>query len=251
VTRTQGRASAVDPSYRKGDLPGEVADRITLEHVHDVATFLREVRRGLEHTSGGVALFEVPDTRRILEEGAFWDLYYEHCSYFTPGSLARAFRSAGLAPARLERTFDDQYVFITATVEDGEQTGLLPEEETTDEVVALAERFTRTFEATKRHWKDRLGVARAGGARTVIWGAGSKGVGFLTMLGLDDEVAYAVDVNPDKHGMFTPGTGHEIVSPDCLEELQPDLVVVMNPAYVDEIASDLARRGIETELLTL
>ena len=32
---------------------------------------------------------EVPDTMRILVEGAFWDVYYEHCSYFTLGSLGR------------------------------------------------------------------------------------------------------------------------------------------------------------------
>ncbi len=25
--------------------------------------------------------------RRILDEGAFWDLQYEHCSYFTPATL--------------------------------------------------------------------------------------------------------------------------------------------------------------------
>ena len=34
--------------------------------------------------------------RRVLEEGAFWDIYYEHCSYFTLGSHARLFRRAGL-----------------------------------------------------------------------------------------------------------------------------------------------------------
>ena len=42
-----------------------------------------------------LVFFEVPDTMRILREGAFWDIYYEHCSYFTPGSLARRFRRTG------------------------------------------------------------------------------------------------------------------------------------------------------------
>ena len=71
------------------------------------------------------------------------------------------------------------------------------------------------------------------------------------MLGVADEVDYAVDVNPDKHGMFMPGTGHEIASPDRLADRPPGLVVVMNPVYADEIARDLDRRGIETELLTV
>jgi hypothetical protein len=37
--------------------------------------------------------FETPDAKRVLAEGAFWDIYYEHCSYFsperTPGCFAR------------------------------------------------------------------------------------------------------------------------------------------------------------------
>ncbi len=274
VSRTRGRGLAVDPSYREGDLRPEFADRITierrffaaddvpsqaaavvcrhtLEHVHHVAEFLREVRAALERTEGGIALFEVPDAWRVLEEGAFWDLYYEHCSYFTPGSLARAFRSAGLAPMRLERTFDDQYLFITATAGKGKPPEPLPEEDTADEVVALAKHFKRAFDEVQRQWRDRLRTARERGARTVIWGAGSKGVAFLSMLGVGDEVDYAVDVNPGKDGMFMPGTGHEIVSPNRLEELRPDLVVVMNTAYADEIAGELRGRGIETELLTV
>ena len=274
VSRTGGRGVAVDPSYRDGDLASEFVGRIsvdkaffaaeqvppnagaivcrhTLEHVHDVATFVRKVRAGLDRSSGAVALFEVPDTRPVLEEGAFWDLYYEHCSYFTPGSLARAFRAAGLVPSRLERTFDDQYIFITAATGDGGPSEPLPEEETAAEVVALAERFSAAFDEARRHWQDRLGAARGRAARTVIWGAGSKGVGFLSMLGVADEVDYAIDVNPGKQGMFMPGTGHEIASPDRLADRPPDLVVVMNPVYVDEIARDLARRGIETELVTV
>jgi len=273
VRRTHGHGFAVDPSYRDGDMlpdvdritidraffaadqvppdAGAIVCRHTLEHVHDIATFLREVRAGLERTSGAIALFEVPDTRRVLEEGAFWDLYYEHCSYFTSGSLARAFRTAGLAPSRLERNFDGQYLFITATARPGEPSEPLPDEETAEEVVALAERFSVAFDEARRHWQDRLLAARMRGARTVIWGAGSKGVGFLSMLGVADEVDWAVDLNPDKHGMFMPGTGHEIVSPDRLEEQPPGLIVVMNPIYADEIAGDLARRGIETELVTL
>ena len=58
--------------------------------------------------------FEVPDTDRVLGEGAFWDIYYEHCSYFTPGSMARAFRAAGFAITRLERDYGDQYLLLEA-----------------------------------------------------------------------------------------------------------------------------------------
>ena len=90
------------------------------------------------------------------------------------------------------------------------------------------------------------GASCGGGDRGEVvrrLGGGSKAVGFLAALEVSDEVACVVDVNPAKHGMFMPGTGHEIVPPERLVELQPDLVVVMNPAYADEIRADLARSG--------
>ena len=44
------------------------------------------------------------------------------------------------------------------------------------------------------------------------------------------------------------GTGHRIVSPDSLTEVQPDVVIVMNPIYLEEIRADLASRGLQAEL---
>jgi SAM-dependent methyltransferase len=264
----------VDPSFRETSLEGPGSARVTvqrafftaehvpagiaavlcrhtLEHVHDVSTFLRALREGVEPTPGAAIVFEVPDTLRVLQEAAFWDIFYEHCSYFTTGSLARAFRSAGLVPERLERTFDDQYVVVTAHAGRPGEGAPLPAEEEPGEVVDLALTFARTVGRAREEWGARLAAARARGERAVIWGAGSKGVAFLSMLGLADEVAFAVDVNPAKHGMFMPGTGHEIVAPERLTEIRPGVVIVMNPVYADEIKQDLSRLGLDANVLTL
>ncbi len=88
--------------------------RHTLEHIRPVAEFLATIRRAVGDRRDVVILFEVPDVIRVLEEAAFWDVYYEHCSYFSAGSLARLFRSQGfeVLDARLE--YDDQYVIVEA-----------------------------------------------------------------------------------------------------------------------------------------
>jgi hypothetical protein len=44
------------------------------------------------------------------------------------------------------------------------------------------------------------------------------------------------------------GTGHEIVAPDTLRALQPDLVVAMNPVYQDEIQHELDTLGVDARL---
>ena len=83
----------------------------------------------------------------------------------------------------------------------------------------------------------------------MIWGAGSKGVSFLTNLGLRDEISYAVDINPYKTGKFMAGSGHEIVAPEFLVEYRPDLVVAMNPIYLGEIRATLDGLGLQPELI--
>jgi len=45
---------------------------------------------------------------------AFEDIYYEHCSYFSPGSLARLFRSCDFDVVELTCDFDDQYIILVA-----------------------------------------------------------------------------------------------------------------------------------------
>ena len=86
--------------------------RHTLEHLLPVAEFLASIRRAVGDRPDVVILFEVPDVIRVLEEAAFWDVYYEHCSYFSAGSLARLFRAQGFEvlddPARIRRPVSDR-----------------------------------------------------------------------------------------------------------------------------------------------
>ena len=46
-------------------------------------------------------------------------------------------------------------------------------------------------------------------------------------------------------------TGQEIVSPEFLRAHRPDLVIAMNPIYVDEIGQELARLGVDARVLAV
>jgi hypothetical protein len=72
------------------------------------------------------------------------------------------------------------------------------------------------------------------------------------MLGVEaqDGVEYVVDINPKKTGRYMPSTAQEIVSPERLRDYRPDVVVVMNPEYLEEIKSMLQSTGVHCELLT-
>jgi SAM-dependent methyltransferase len=223
--------------------------RHTLEHIWPVGDFMRTVRRTIGDRNDIVVLFELPDVRRVLEEVAFWDVYYEHCSYFSAGSLARLFRATGFDVIDVSLDYDDQYLLIEARPAAPGAVAVRSAIEDDMRILGAAvTAFSEAYEANLDRWRSRLRDLRAGGGTAVIWGAGSKGVAFLTALGSTGDIEYAVDINPYKHGMFMAGTGQQIVAPDLLVEHRPDLVVVMNPVYVDEIRRELDRLGLSPEI---
>ena len=185
----------------------------------------------------------------MLAEGAFWDIYFEHCSYFSLGSHAQLFRRAGLDITRLYLGYDDQYIIQYA--EPGTGGRALPQEDDLAALRALAAAFPAKVAEIRAHWSDFLRKHSSAGRRVAIWGGGSKGVSFLTTNGFGDEVAQVVDINPYKQGKFLPGTGHQVIGPEALKEAAPDVVIVMNRIYLAEVGAQLAEMELDPELVAL
>jgi len=198
-----------------------------------------------------IVFFEVPDVSRILKEHAFWDIYYEHCSYFSLGSLARLFRSCGFEVLDLTKAFGDQYLLIEARPSNGSEGRFFENEDDLKEMAWYVKQFEKNYTNKLKRWKKELECIKERGQRAVIWGSGSKAVGYLTTLGISSEIKYVVDINRYKQGMYMPGTGHEIVPPKFLEQYRPDVIIVMNPVYFDEIRNDLREMQVSAELVAV
>jgi SAM-dependent methyltransferase len=235
-------------SYR-GDF---VACKMTLEHIHPVADFIADVRRAIGARTGTTVFFQIPDATRILRDCAFEDVYYEHCSYFSPVSVARLFRANGFEVLGLSTEYAGQYLTIEArAVPAPVDQAPLAEEGDIESLAALVRDFPKRFDEKRRAWKERLRGYAERHQRVALWGAGSKAVAFLSTLGVESVIGYGVEINPYRQGHYLPGTGLPIVAPDVLSDYGPDAVIVMNPIYRDEIACQLAQMGIAPEILTL
>lgn len=273
---SDNRGIGFDPAYVPGRHPSSAADRLTfipdfysekytdyaadficckmtLEHIPDVGDFIATVRRSIGDKPDTVVFFQIPNGRYVLCDVAFWDIYYEHCSYFTKGSLARLFRANGFEVKDLWTVYDDQYLMIEARpAEAAPSPTSLPEEETPAETLGMVDFFVEHYEAKRDNWRAELTRMKASGQKVVLWGGGSKGVAFLTTLDQTlADIGYAVDINPIKTGTFMAGTGQEIVAPSFLNEYRPDAVIIMNPVYREEITRDLAAMGLSPEIRTL
>jgi SAM-dependent methyltransferase len=230
--------------------PDLLCCKMTLEHIGQPHRFLSAVRK-VANREDSVIFFQVPEVARILHEGAFWDVYYEHCSYFSPSSLRHLFIKTGFAVHRIWTGYDGQYLMIIASPLARGADIASRDDDGVAAVTQLCGDFSATAARSREAWLNRLRHWAATGQRTVLWGSGSKAVAFLTTLGIHNEIEHVVDINPYRVGKFLPRTGQRIIEPAFLGDYRPDNVVIMNPIYREEIVRELARHHCESRVYTI
>jgi hypothetical protein len=230
----------------KGDF---ICCKMTLEHIPKTGDFLSMLRRSIGDNFNTTVFFQIPETIRVLRETAFWDIYYEHCSYFSASSLRYLFENCGFEVQRTWTDYDDQYLMVEAKPSQ-KSYSFSPAADTTETADAV-EHFTHNHRAAIEKWNKFLHETANNKKKAVIWGGGSKAVSFLTTIGDGNTVEYAVDINTYRQGTFLAGSGQQIVAPVFLKNYRPDIVIVMNPVYREEIRASLDSMGVKTELMTV
>jgi hypothetical protein len=231
--------------------PDVVLCRHTLEHIGPVGDFIADIGRMVGPRTGVWTVFETPDVLRVLAEAAFWDIYYEHVSYFTVGSHARLFRRNDFTVTDIRLDYGGQYILQYATPAGGQTPNGGGLEDDLDRTAALAATFAERVDTAVAGWRTAISGAVAAGRQVVFWGGGSKAVAFLADMGPMAEAVSVVDKNSFKHGRYLAGSGHRVLAPAELVALPPDVVVAMNPIYREEIRRDLAAFGLAPEIVGL
>lgn len=230
-------------SEQYADYPCDlVVCRHVLEHIFDPKAFLGMLRRAIGTRQNTSVFFEVPNALSIFQEFFIWDIIYEHYSYFTLISLARIFSLSKFNVQDIGEYFEGQFLGIHVSpskqaVSDFEQNIQI------DQIAKGIAKFAACYKKVVAEWRQKLEQKKDEGQRVVIWGTGSKGVSFLNTI-KDSHIEYAVDINPKKHGKYVAGTAQQIVSPSFLKIYQPDVVIVMNPIYKQEVQQFIEQLGI-------
>lgn len=218
--------------------------RHTLEHIPTPTKLLKTLEKTLENNPEIGIFFEVPNALDIFRNMAVWDIIYEHCCYFTPVSLGYIFSSCGFEVKEITEEFRGQFLCIEAhPSSDGDQS-IQPKTEQVNQLANSIAEFKQKFENKLSDWEHKLEQMANQGQRVVIWGSGSKGVTFLNFLKGNSSIEYVVDINPRKQGMYVAGTGQKIVPPEFLVDYKPDVVIIMNPIYKQEITQMLSDLGL-------
>ncbi len=246
-------------TYLRGHYPAVggdlVADFIcctrTLERLPRPENLLSRIREQAGEGRRAIAFFQAPNGASMLRGLRFWDFCYEQCSYFSAASLAGVLVRRRFAVLDAWTDFDDQWLMVAAqparkgSVERGVRIGSV------EETGADAAYFRLNHDEAIERWRQLVRGSARERRRTVLWDAGAKAVGFLNALDIHSEIEYVVDANPERQETYVPGTGQRIVKPESLREYRPDLVIVMNPVYRDEVQGELSRLGLAPSVVTV
>lgn len=223
-----------------------VVCRHVIEHIPDPAAFLRDVRDAIGDTSATV-FFETPCVEWILANTVIWDVFYEHCSYFTRDSLTTAFQRAGFDVQSVRHTFGGQYLWLEARV----TAQPMPADLKPGRIPMLAREFA-VFEAAQVDVLRRRLELLAHEGPVALWGAAAKGVTLANLVDANRSlITCIVDVNPNKQGGCLPGTGHPIIAPEALGAWNVRTAVITNPNYLEENARFLERASLDVRLVDL
>jgi SAM-dependent methyltransferase len=266
-----GKGIGIDPAYEEGRQTNPnlifhkelyspkhghidcdlICCRHTLEHIHNTNGFFSLLRESLGQSRKPALFFEVPQINRILDDLAFWDIYYEHCSYFSPSSFAKLLRLTGFDVLDLRIDYNDQYLLVEAIPTTKPKGSPMLIEEGIDVQKYRIDRFRTKIAAQLKDWHHRLSEMKKDNKKVAVWGGGSKSVGFLTNFSDLNLIPYVVDINPYMENNYIPGIGSKYVQPVFLKELSPDVVIIMNQVYEKEITKTLSDMGLYPEIYSL
>ena len=211
--------------------------------LEEPVAFARDVRECL--APDGVWHFEQSYMPSMLRSTAYDTVCHEHLEYYSLGTVRRILSDAGLdlVDVRFNRvnggSFAVTAAHLDATIE--------PRRALIDWFIAQEERiglqtplpFRRFEERVFQHRTDLtqlLRLLRSDGARVMGYGASTKGNVLLQFCEFGPaEIEAIAEVNEDKFGRVTPGSGIPIISEAEMRALQPDYLLVLPWHFRDGI----------------
>ncbi|WP_137821664.1 class I SAM-dependent methyltransferase [Pseudomonas sp. D(2018)] len=211
-------------------------------HVPDINDFSRGLKAVLK--PGGTLTLEFPHLLRLVELVQFDTVYHEHFSYLSLYSVERILTAAGLRVRDVEAlATHGGSLRIFACHQDDER----PCSAAVDAVLraeasaglrdlAIYSGFQARADRVKDDLLGFLLEQKRAGRRVAAYGAAAKGNTILNYAGVKpDLLPWVFDAAPSKQGKYLPGSHVPIRSPEELDDVRPDLLLILPWNIADEV----------------
>ena len=219
-----------------------------LAHVPDINDFVEGMHVLL--ADDGIITMEFPHLLQLIANNEFDTIYHEHFSYLSFSVVNQIFAVHGLKIFDVEelethggslRIFAchnnlNKYDISKSVAE------MLRREETACLLDMTAyTHFEKRVQQTKRDLLSLLIQLKNAGKNIVAYGAAAKGNTLLNYCGIGtDFINYVVDKNPNKQGVFLPGSRIPVLAPNIIKQTKPDYVLILPWNLKSEIIEQLS-----------
>lgn len=234
------------PAFRaaSGGRPAKIVTSIAMFYDLDrPMDFVGQVREVL--ADDGIWIFEQSYMPEMLRSGTYDTICHEHVEYYGLAQVQWMMARAGMKILEVELNAVNGGSFSVTAAKAG-----APLEPNRRAIDALLEEEVRAGldgarpyaafgEKVRRHREELVDLLRglkARGRKVLGYGASTKGNVMLQYCGLTAaDLPCIADVNEDKFGAFTPGTGIPIVSEAQAKAMKPDYLLVLPWHFRDNI----------------
>jgi hypothetical protein len=240
-----GEETGAKVASRHGKADLVVANNV-FAHVPDIVDFSKGLRALV--ADRGTVTIEIPHLMRLIQGNEYDTIYHEHYSYLTLLTTQRVLAAAGLTVVDVEELPTHGGSLRTWSMptehasEPSEAVTMVLDAEDAAGLHTLKGHggFARSVAQVRNDFVAFLVDCSRAGKTVAAYGAPGKGNTLLNHCGVrKDQIQFAVDRNPFKHGKVLPGTHIPIYAPERLADEQPDYVVVMPWNLREEISDQL------------
>ena len=208
--------------------------RHIIEHTHDLPGFMSALRDLMSAT--GYIVFEAPDCERAFEQDEFTTLWEEHIVYFTPETFCRTLATGGFALVEfMVHPYPFENSLIAIARRDERPARAVPSPAPATETARFrkfAQALPKYGERIQRYLTD-YSVQHG---KIALFGAGHLAATYINLFGLAPLIEVVADDNPNKRGLFMPGSALPIRGSAALIEENIKLCLLgLSPQSEDKV----------------
>ena len=226
-----------------------VVSRHVIEHIPDLYNFFTCVDMILK--PGGVIMLDAPDCEAALAMGDASVLWEEHVNYFTDATMKAMLRGFGYKVIDINR-----YLFTGESLTVIAQKANTSEHEQGEFDINIADigkprtnGYHEKMNRYARELREELAARKRKGEAVILFGVGARGTMAVNALGLKDGIDAAFDDQPEKQGMYMPGSGLAICDPNTISDFNRPITCLLavnneNEEVVMKRLRDLSSQNI-------